>query len=471
MKIWKKIPLIVVIILLLLGGASVDAQVNKGYKGNEWTAHHSLDINMHQQNGQFSANGVDEAKMNIAIRNKSTNDLVNAQSDIEVWLRATNSIVEPTGVTIFAGKAMSEEISLTSRQPGTASVEAEAVNFTVANARVEFVPPVLSVLHINMHQQNGQFSANGVDEAKMNIQIRTKDRNSLVFAQSDIEVCLSATNNSIVKPSRITIFEGKPMSEDISLTSTQPGIASVTAEAVVESVDFIEVGTASLEFVSPPVPSKLLLTASPNENVLADGRHPTILTVKLLDQNEKMFTPLVNLCIDMGTNKGDRPPQIIIYREKLFGQGNFTTYKRGTVNITAISHHHLNLNDSTMVSFISPITLLTLFFAMLGGLCAGIIRYFQDIKGKMYIPKKIDGTFYFGFVLNLFLHSLFGIVIFILAFFDIPRTNVFKIPICIGPGAFVIGFIGGFSFFVIINSIYKYKTYIIIGGENDEKGK
>jgi hypothetical protein len=471
MKKWKMILPIVVVISFLLSGVSVNAQVNNGNNENDWAAHHSLDIHMPRQNGQFRANGVDEAKMNIAIRNKETNHLALAQSNIEVILCATNSIVEPTRVTIFAGKAMSEEISLTSRQPGTASVEAEAANFTVTNARVEFVPPVLCVLHINMHQQNGQFHANGMDEAKMNIQIRNKDTNSLVLAQSDIEVCLSATNNSIVKPSRITIFEGTQMSEDISLTSTQPGIASVTAEAVVESVDFIEVGTASVEFVSPPVPSKLLLTASPNENVLADGRHPTVLTVKLLDQNEKMFTPLVNLCIDMGTNKGDTPPQIFIYREKVYGQGNFTTYKRGTVNITAISHHHLNLNDSTMVSFISPITLLTLFFAMLGGLCAGIIRYFQDIKGKIFIPKKIDGTFYFGFVLNLFLHSLFGIVIFILAFFDIPRTNVFKIPICIGPGAFVIGFIGGFSFFVIINSFYKYKTQIIIGGGNNEKGK
>jgi hypothetical protein len=388
MKIWKKITLIVVIILLLLGCASVDAQVNKGYKGNEWTAHHRLDIHMPQQNGQFRANGVDGAKMNIAIRNKTTNDLVNAQSDIEVWLRATNSIVEPTSVTIFAGTAMSEEISLTSRQPGTASVEAEAANFEVANARVEFVPPVLCALHIHMPRQNGQFLANGVDEAKMNIQIRNNDTNSLVFAQSDIVVCLRATNNSIVKPSKITILEGKQMSEDISLTSTQPGIASVTAEAVAEAVDFIEAVTARVEFVSPPVPSKLLLTALPNENILADGRNSTELTVKLFDQNDKIFTPPVNLCIDMGTNNGDTPPQIIIYREKVYGQGNFTTYKRGTVNITAISHQYHNLNDSTMVSFISPITLLTLFLAALGGLCAGIIRYFQDIKGKIFIPKK-----------------------------------------------------------------------------------
>jgi hypothetical protein len=434
MKVWKKITLIVVTILLLLSCVSVDAQVNKGYKGDEWTAQHSLDIHMPQQNGQFRANGVDEAKMNIAIRNKSTNDLAKAQSDIKVWLRATRSSVEPTGVTIFAGKAMSEEISLTSAQPGTASVEAEAANFEVANASLEFVPPVLCVLHISMHQQNGQFRANGVDEAKMNIQIRNKDTNSLVLAQSDIEVCINATN-SIVKPRNTIISKGKTMSGDISLTSTQPGIASVTAEAVANAVDF-EDDIASVKFVPPPVPSKLLLTALPNENVLADGVQPTELTVRLFDQNGKIFRPLVNLCIDMGTN--------------------FTTYKRGTVNITAISHHP-NLTDSTMVSFISPITLLTLFLAALGGLCAGASKYYQEYKDKIFTPKRKDGTLHLGFVGHLIFHSLFGIVIFILASFNIPGTNVFNLPIGIGWGAFVIGLIGGFYFFVIINSFYKYK--------------
>jgi hypothetical protein len=109
-----------------------------------------------------------------------------------------------------------------------------------------------------------------------------------------------------------------------------------------------------------------------------------------------------------------------------------------------------------MVTFISPITLLTLFCAVLGGLCAGAIRYFQDSEGKIFIPKKIDGTFYFGFVLNLILHTLFGAVIFIFASFNIPGTNFFNIPIDIGRGAFVIGIIGGFYFFAIINTYIGY---------------
>ena len=172
----------------------------------------------------------------------------------------------------------------------------------------------------------------------------------------------------------------------------------------------------------------------------------------------------------MGTNKGDTPPQIIIYREKVYGQANFTTYKRGTVNITAISHHP-NLTDSTMVSFISPIRLLTLFLAALGGLCAGASKYYQEYKDKIFTPKRKDGTLHLGFVGHLIFHSLFGFVIFLLASFNIPGTNVFNLPIDIGWGAFVIGLIGGFFFFVIINSFYKYKTQIIIGGENNEKGK
>ena len=68
-KKWKKIMPIVVVILLFLGCVSVNAQVNNEYK---------LDISKHQLNKTFSANGVDEAKMNVVVKNKATNILAEA---------------------------------------------------------------------------------------------------------------------------------------------------------------------------------------------------------------------------------------------------------------------------------------------------------------------------------------------------------------------------------------------------------
>jgi hypothetical protein len=341
MKKWKKILLIVVVISLFLGCVSVDAQVNSGYNGNDWTAQHKLDIIMHQQNGKFSANGVDEAKMNIVIRNKMTNSLAGAQSNIEVLFRSSKGIVEPQNITILKDKAMSG---------------------------------------------------------------------------------------------------------DISLTSTQPGIANVIAEAV----GFEEATYASVEFVPPPVPCELLLTSFPNENVLADGRHPTTLTVKLLNPDDEPFIPQVDRDIHIWTNRGEKPPQIIIYGRKPYGQGDFMTYKKGTVSITAKSHD-FNLENSTAVTFISPTTLLTLVVAALGGFCAGASKYYRDFKDKIFIPKKIDGTLRLGFFGHLIFHSLFGTVIYILASLNIPGTNVFNLPISITRGAFGIGFLGGFFFFVIIS--------------------
>lgn len=348
MKKWKIILPIVVVISFLLSCVSVNAQVNNGNNENDWFAQHKLIINVHQEKRTFSSNGVDKAEMHIEIKNKITDQLAEAQSDITVLL------------------------------------------------------------------------------------------------DSDI---------GILKPQKVTIVKNDPKSEDISLTSTDRGIDCITAQAA-----RLGNATARVEFKRPPDPCGLLLTALPNESVLADGMHPTTLTVKLLNSDNEPIKPLLDKYIDIGTNKGEKIPQIIIYREKLYGQGNFTTYKSGNHTITAKSHD-FNLEDSTVVTFISPITLLTLFFAVLGGFCAGIIRYFQDIKGKIFIPKKIDGTFYFGFVLNLFLYSLFGTVIFAFASFNIPGTNFFNIPIDIGRGAFVIGFIGGFFFFAIIN-VYIGYVYI-----------
>jgi len=340
MKKWKKILLIVVVISLLLGCVSVNAQVNNGYNKTDWTAQHKLDINMHQQNEKFSANGVDKAKMYIVIRNKMTNSLAEAQSDIEVLLRSKIGIIEPQTVTISKGERKSEDVSLTSKKPGIASVIAEAVGFEVATASVEFMPP--------------------------------------------------------------------------------------------------------------PVPCELLLTADPTENILADRRHPTTLTVKLLNPDDEPFIPQVDRHIHISTDRGETLLPIKIPKEKFYGHEEFSTYKNGTVTITAKSHD-FNLEDSTAVTFISPITLLTLIVAALGGFLAGVFKYYREYKDKILITKKIDGTWRLGIFGHSVFHSLFGTVVYIGASLNIPGTNVFNLPISIARGAFVIGLTGGLFFFAIIS--------------------
>ena len=341
MKKWK-ILLIVVVISLLLGSVSVNAGVNNGDNINDWTAQYKLDINKHQPNKTFSSNGVDTAKMNIVIRNKTTNNLARALSDREVLL---------------------------------------------------------------------------------------------------------GSENSIIKPRKVTIIKGDARSEDISLTSTQPGIAKVKAEGI----GFDEVATTSVEFTPPSVPSALLLAAFPNENILADGIHPTRLTVRLLKQDGELFIPQVDRYIDMGTDRGETPPRIKISNENYFGKEDYTTYKAGTVNITAKSHD-FNLEDSTLVTFISPITLLTLIFAALGGFLAGIFKYYREYKDGIFIkPKKIGDTRRLGMLVHAIIHAFFGLVVYIGACVNMPLSNVFDLPIDIWHGVFMIGITGGLFFFAIIS--------------------
>ena len=62
----------------------------------------------------------------------------------------------------------------------------------------------------------------------MVVVIRDKETDKMVEARSDVEVLLSS-ENSTVEPQTITISQGKVRSEDLSLTSTQSGIACVKA--------------------------------------------------------------------------------------------------------------------------------------------------------------------------------------------------------------------------------------------------
>ncbi len=85
-----------------------------------------------------------------------------------------------------------------------------------------------------------------------------------------------------MKPQKLVISKGNASSIDVSLTSTQYGAAIVIAEAV-----GFEAATTSVVFAPPSRPSELDLTAQPNENIIANGRDSTKLTVKLLNPDSE----------------------------------------------------------------------------------------------------------------------------------------------------------------------------------------
>jgi hypothetical protein len=281
----------------------------------------------------------------------------------------------------------------------------------------------------------------------MNIVIKNKTMNILERAESDIEILLRS-ERGILKSQKVTIFKDKAMSDDISLTSTQPGIVIIVAEAV-----GFEVANTSVEFVPPSNPSELKLTARPNENILANGKESTKLTVKLLNPDGSLFVPQVDKQIDIWTDKGEKLQPIKIYKDKPYVQTEFKTYKPGTVEIIA-SSPDFSLKDHAIVKFVSPITLLTAFIALLGGFLGGIVKYYQDHrKGISFLPKrKKDGTWQLGMLGDAVFHAFFGVIVFVAAFLNIPLTNIFSLPVDVWYGVFIIGLMGGLYFFAIISS-------------------
>ena len=308
-------------------------------------------------------------------------------------------------------------------------------------------------LEIYKHHLNKTYNANGEDKAKMNIVMKNKTNDVLERAQSDIEILLRS-DRGILKSQKITILEGKAMSEDFSLTATQSGIIIVIAEAI-----GFEVAKTRVEFVPSPNPSELKLTAQPNENIMANGKKSTKLTVKLLNPDESLFIPQADKQIDIWTNKGEKLQLINISKDKPYAQTEFKSYKPGTVDIIA-SSPDFNLKDHSNVTFVSPITLFTIFIAFLGGFLGGAVKYYQDHKnGFSFLPKRQkNGTWKLRMFGNAFFHAFCGVIVFVAAFFEMPQTNIFYLPIDIWYGVFMIGFTGGLYFFTISslwNSLYN----------------
>ncbi len=312
-------------------------------------------------------------------------------------------------------------------------------------------------LDIHKHQLNKTFSATGVDEAKMNIVIRNKTTNLLAKAPLDIEVLLRS-ENGIVKPKRVTIFKGKAISEDITLTSTQVETAIIIAEAV-----GFEAATTSVEFTSPLRPCELYLTAHPTKNITANGRDQTKLTVKLLKAESELFIPQANEYVDIATNRGETLPQLIISKNKPYGEANFTTRKAGTVEFIARSLV-FGLEGRTEATFVSPINLLTIVLALLGGLVGGFVEYCSEHKKEfVFLAKhKSDDTWDLGMIGCSIPHALLGLFVYMgtcLGMHLIP----FELPIDVWYSVFIIGFIGGFSSFDIISSLWFKKPIGVLG--------
>jgi hypothetical protein len=315
------------------------------------------------------------------------------------------------------------------------------------------------------HESTKTFRADGVDKAKMRIGIAEKDKKAiepselvLCKAQSDVTVILISENGT-VKPQNVTIPKGNIVSEDISLTSTQPGIASITAMAA----NFNATGT-SIKFATPPKPCVLYLDAIPKENITANGSALVRLTAKLLDKNGEPFKPYEDRKIDTWTDRGEGGPQIIISKNMLYGQGRFGTYKWGHSKITAISHD-FNLTCNTVATFNPTIILPNIILALLGGFLGGFMKYYYEYKkGILFWPKKQkNGTYRLGMVGHSTINAFGGLIVYMGACYDVPFTNILGLPVEIGPSVFIIGLIGGLYGSIIISGLGKLIN-LVIGG-------
>ena len=334
---------------------------------------------------------------------------------------------------------------------GTVLVDAQSTNENNWTDQCNF--------EIFIHKPDNVFRADGVDTAIMVIVITLKENAQWVTSQSNVSILLNSKNGTIT-PMKVTIPKGMGMSEKISLTSTQPGIAKVTAK----SVGGFGGANTTIKFATPPKPCELYLKTEPKQNIPANGSALLGITVKLLDKNGQPFKPRKDRIIDTWTNRGDVGPQITIYNNTLYGRELFGTYKWGPTKIEAISHH-FNLTNNIEVTFSPVIIFSNIFFAFLGGILGGFLKYYHEYKkGILFWPKKQkNDTYRLGMVSHTFINGLGGTFVYMCACYDVPFTNIFGLPVGIVYGAFVIGAIGGLYGFIIIYGLGGIINFFISG--------
>jgi hypothetical protein len=104
MKRHGRFLLAIVAISLILGSISVKAQVYDKLNENTWVNQYKLEINL-ESNKTFSSDGEDQAKMYIVLRNRTSNRLEYAKSDIEVVLRLGSTIGNLTSQEVYTAES------------------------------------------------------------------------------------------------------------------------------------------------------------------------------------------------------------------------------------------------------------------------------------------------------------------------------------------------------------------------------
>ncbi len=117
-----------------------------------------------------------------------------------------------------------------------------------------------------------------------------------------------------------------------------------------------------------------------------------------------------------------------------------------------------------MVNFVPAVTALTLFIAFIGGLLMGIAKHIlpeqpnkkpEEADNQGNLAKKLKNALTSAEFYKYPCHGFFGIVVYLLFFFKVAYLDRLNIPTDVNWGIFVIGVIGGISFYPIMHGIEK----------------
>ena len=350
MKKWKRIP-IALVVLLLLGCASVNAQTSDEYDESDWIAQHKLGIEEHGPNETFSANGVDKAQMNVVIRNNATGDLAKAPFNISVVIHTENGVAKPQNVTIFEGEAISEEITLTTERPGSVTVTATADDLEAVTS-VEFTTPHLDPREILLEPYckgkpilaNESIWAGEDKEVTLRVKLLDKNGQPMYFS-SKKHIDISPSEYPLEIPIYMKYYGEINYKEDVQ------GTVKITAG----SDDFRELDPVTIEVTFATDPRSLCLETLRGEwgviDIPADAENVT-LRVSLRDEmNNSMIFPS-NKEISIETSKGENI-DIDILTGNSSREISYPLENPGTIKFTAKSKN-FKLNATTVVKFAVP---------------------------------------------------------------------------------------------------------------------
>ncbi len=239
-----KFLLALVAISLILGSISVKAQVDD--KLNENITQYELKIYLFEPSRTFSSDGIDKARMCITLINKTSGGLEHADSDIEVLLKLGSQIgdLSTHEVKILKDSGKSEDFNLTSTQPGTVVVVANAVNFDETNASITFEPPpVPSEIYMEAHPDKN-ILANNNASTTLTVELLKADGEPFK-PSSDINIDLWTTTGETVGP--VTIFKDKFYGKT-KFATFKPGDVNITASSPEYTLNSMPI---TVSFVTP----------------------------------------------------------------------------------------------------------------------------------------------------------------------------------------------------------------------------